>query len=77
MSNTLSNSDRRILSLLNIEFDLIKEELERYPIPVPPVMKREEIDGYIKQRDIILGQHNLLKRIIANTQGLIINDNGK
>lgn len=69
----MTNNDRKYVALIETEFEQAEDELNRYPMPVPPVMKPAEVEGYIRNREIALGKYFLLKRMKAMAEALILN----
>lgn len=76
MTNILKNSDRKYIALLKNEQDLIKETLNNIPELIP-IMSKQEVESCLRQREIASSQETVLKRIKANAESLVINDNDR
>lgn len=74
MNNILKNSDRKYVALLKNEMDIIDKRISEIP-EVVAVMSKEEVESCLRRREIASSQKEVLQRISANAQSLVINDN--
>ncbi|WP_375560300.1 hypothetical protein ACE193_21755 [Bernardetia sp. OM2101] len=75
MSNAESlviNDNERYLTLLEIELELIEEEVKSAVQPFPEGLSRDELNNYLRRREVVLAVNSLLKRLLANTKRLVI-----
>lgn len=75
MSNAESlviNDNERYLTLLEIELELIEEEVKSVVQPFPEGLNRDELNNYLRRREVVLAVNSLLKRLLANTKRLVI-----
>ncbi len=67
------NDNDRYLELLKIEMELIEEEVKLVSMPFPRGLNASELSNYLLKREITISINSLLKRLFANTKGLIMN----
>ena len=67
------NDNDRYLELLKIEMELIEEEVKLVSMPFPRGLNASELSNYLLKREITISVNTLLKRLFANTKGLIMN----